>query len=266
MQGRNLHADIEIKKPSGAVIADTQKIVKTGDLFSAIKTFISGCVVGIGDISDKQQIKNLVGQMPYRSAETVALKIMAEYYPDDDGIEGVYRCPRCGDKIIAELKEQDGMKIDTRDFISMLPIGYMETPEYTIDIELSEPVILRNTLNGEIILTVNSFAMQYPTIENCINAYNKQGLDDDVRLQYVMYAEAIKSINGQPVDQRWINSYGLPLFEGMKDVRSDIGTITEKIRQYGIQTTVPKKCRSCGKEWRASVNTANFFASALELV
>lgn len=260
-----IYREIEIKKPNGAVLADTKKATQKGDVFLAVWIFISGCTSAIEDITDKQQIKSLISKMPYRSAEAIAIKIMSDFYSDDDGIEGVYQCPRCKNKIISELKEEDGIKIDTRDFISQLHIGYCETDSNVIDLELSESVKLKNSATDEIIIEVNSLSLQFPTIENCMSAFKRIGLNDEVRLQYMAYVDALISINGEPIDQKWKNMFGLTLFEGMKDARKDIGKIADEIKKYGIDTTVEKRCNQCEKVWRPSINTTNFFASALGL-
>lgn len=260
----NVYQNIEIIKPSGAVIADTKKEADKGDFFSSIKVFIAGCTASIDDVADKVMIKKLVSQMPYRSAEAIAIKIMADFYADDDGIEGVYPCPRCGHKIISEYRENEGTIIDTRDFISNLHIGYYDDVVNEIKVELSEPVILKNKIDDRVLEEIEEFSIKFPTLENGINACARMGLNDTVRLQYAIYADALLTVNGQVAEKRWKDMFGLPLFENIKDAKKDIGQINEVLKRYGINPEVEKRCPKCEKVWRPEVNTTNFFASGLQ--
>lgn len=142
---------IEIKKPKTGIFTVAYEMAQKGNIFMAMKELISGCIESItsidGEIIDnKLQIKNIVGHMSYISAEAVALKIMAQIN-EDDVIEGVYPCPRCGKKIVTEYNKD--MEIDTRDRISDLDVKVMDENSYTNEILVipDEPVKFRNKKN-----------------------------------------------------------------------------------------------------------------------
>ena len=67
--------EAEITKPSGATLADTRKSADTGDLFSALRSFLIGCVKSIDDVEDKTALKVLISKMPYKTAEQLSLEI-----------------------------------------------------------------------------------------------------------------------------------------------------------------------------------------------
>lgn len=258
-----IYYDAQIIKPSGAVLADTKKIADTGDFFSALRIFLIGCVTGVDDIEDKVALKSLIAKMPYKTAEHLALEVIKLYNGTDDGIEGVYYCPRCGNQIISELKESDGLESDTRDFLSNLKIGYYKGVDGIIKTELTEPVRMKNVATGEIFEEINSYAIHIPTLEDGINAYQKYGAKDEVRLQFAMFVQSLVKINSEPIDTRWKNAVGMLFFEGMKDIKNDVGKVVEEINSYGVIPKVDKHCNKCDKDWKATVNTSNFFGSAL---
>lgn len=260
----------EIRKPTGKVIADTKKSSDTGDFFSSLRVFLVGCVESITKkdeqvITDKVALKSLIPKMPYKTAEQLALAIVSLHNSDDDGVEGVYYCPACNTPVFAKKECSDGVDIDTRDFISQLPIGYYEGTGI-IEADLSEPVHIKNAVSGEILEEITSFAIGFPTLEHGINAFQKYGNSDTVRLQFSMFAQALVSVNGEPVDNRFKNAVGTLLFEGIKDVLEDLTKkIIRPINKCGVIPEIPKFCPNCGKEWKAQVNTSNFFASALRV-
>ena len=263
----------DIESPTAGVLADTKKNADTGDKFSPTLIFLAGCIKSIisdcSEINDRLQIKSAIRHMPYRTAEVLSLKAILKIH-DDDGIEGVYPCPRCNHKVISQLlKENDETISDTRDFISNLDIEYMEEFEEEFEIVLTEPPAMINSKTNEVILDVktgravmmNSFSLVHPTIGHCIEAQTKQGATDEMRLQYRIYVEAIKKIDGYEVDKSFREKYVMTLFEKIPNI-NDIGKIAKKVNQYGIERRVNKICPSCGKEYKAVLNTSNFFESA----
>lgn len=262
-----IYTEIEVIKPKGSVIADTKKIADAGNVFSAMRTFISGCTEAIimdaGDIiKDNVAIKQLVAAMPYRSAEWVSLKIMLGY-DEDDGIEGIYKCPRCGKDLICELKKIGDEDVDTRDFISQLEVVYLEGGAKTFRVDLKEPFSIVEAGTRDVIQRIETLEMIHPTIANCEIAYSRFGQTDDVRLQFGIYAEALTHVNGVEVDAKFRNRYGTYIFENIRDIKHDLGAIQNEIKRYGLDPLVRKTCMACGKEWMVPVNTSNFFASGL---
>ena len=259
--------EIEIIKPKSSVIADTRKVLNdTNEVFHSIRTFLSGCIESISNdekvISDKENIRNMVNFMPYRSAEVCLYKILVLYDPDKDAIEGVYSCPRCGTKLITEYIESED--IDTRDFISQLEIKYMDEYE-DIEIELSDPVNIKDKGRDEILESIQSMKFKHPTIANCIVAEKMYGSTDSIRMQFAMYVESLKEINGIEIDKKYRNTYGMFIFNNVKECKKDLGELNRKVSEYGIDPNLTKICKSCGKEFKVPINMSNFFVSALTL-
>jgi len=255
------YKEIEFKKPTPGVLADTQKVAQSGDSFSAIIKFLQGCIVRIDDISDRVSISSLVRNIPYKTSEYCNIKIMTSL-DEDDGIEGIYGCPRCKHSTIAEKKSdiQTGELIfDNRDHISDLVVTYYEGDENKIYHEFKEPFEIKNASNGEVIQEIYNISMRFPTMDDCIKASQKQGKNDDMRFQFAVYLEALTHVNEQSVDSRFKNMFGMKLFEIIPDVKNDLWGIKEKVDKYGISRRIKKVCPSCGKEWMALVNTSGFF-------
>lgn len=260
----NKFNEVEIIKPKASVIADVKKIADTGEIFQSIKVFLGGCIELISgeenSITVKADIKNMIGMMPYRSAEVCLYKILVLYDPDKDAVEGIYTCPRCGFQLITEFNED----IDTRDYISELNIMYID--QYTdIELELTEPVNIKDKGKDEILESVESMTLRHPTISDCIIAEKKYGATDAIRMQFAMYSEALKQINGKEVDKKYRNTYGVYIFENIKDAKKDLGELNRQISQYGIDPNLTKVCRNCSKEFKVPINMSNFFVSGLTL-
>lgn len=264
-----VYTDCEIEKPKASVIADTKKnIDETGDSFSSMRIMLNGCVASFSSldgnvISDKTSIKSLVPKMPLKVAEHLTLNMVMLHYADDDGIEGVYDCPRCGTQHISEIIEKDGMIIDTRDRISQLPVVYCDIPNMEITQDFVSPVLIENKANGNILYDIQSVTVGMPTLENAITAYAKVGSRDVVRLQFAIYVEALRKINGEQIDSKFKNSYGMFVFENIRDAKKDLGGLADQINKYGVDKKITKTCKKCGKVWKAVINTSNFFVSEL---
>lgn len=263
----------DVEAPTAGVLADTRKAADTGDRFNATLIFLTGCIKSIiadgNEITDRLAIKSALRRLPYRSAEVIALKAILQVH-DNDGIEGIYPCPRCHYQVISQIVEENGEVIsDTRDFISNINIEYMQEYGEGFTINLSDTVYIQNMKTEEPFIdpktqqavSMSSITMRHPTLGDCIEAYLKQGGTDEMRLQYRIYVEAITEIDGMPVDRSWKEKYGMMLFEKIKSIK-DIGIIAQKANEYGIARKVKKNCPKCGKEWQAEVNTSNFFESA----
>lgn len=264
---RIISADID--KPKTGILADSHKIAKSGDYYAAMSHFIWGCCKSLIDVSgdeitDRIQIKQALRLIPYRSAEIMGIRAML-LYDKDDGIEGVYICPRCGKKVIAQYEEEDGeVVIDTRDFISQLDIHYCVDTE-NIEHTFTEPVQIINAQTKEPIEVISSIEMKHPNLQHCMNAFQKHGNRDDLRMQCGIYVEALQKVNNSEVDQSWKNKFGMIMFENIGEVKEDLVGLTKKVMQYGIDRRVEKSCLDCGKIWKAMINTSNFFGFEGEL-
>ncbi len=261
-----VYNEINIIRPKSGVIADTRRLVDEGDNYIAIATFIAGCTESVissdgTEITDKSAIRNLIRHLPFRSAELIAINIILLVDPDD-GIEGIYTCPRCGNKVISGVVENNGeVEIDTRDFIKNLPVNYMDGQNNEIVIDFDEPIVVGN--KNDPIDIINSIGLNYPTLIQCSNAYKKFGGHDQLRLQFAIYVEAITKVNGNDVDSRWKNMIGMPMFETMSNP-DDVKKIGIAMNEYGIKPVVKKTCTKCGKIWEVNVSTSNFFVSGLQ--
>ena len=254
------HPEIEIDRPSAGLIADVKKASET-DRYNAIAMFIAGSTKSIGEIVDRGQIKMLCRKMPFRSAEYAVVQIML-LLDSDDGVEGVYDCPRCHHRIISE-KVEEGEEIisDTRDHIRDLPVTY--TVEQIIHIALSEYVEVVNASTKNTVAIMQEFDIEHPTMEHCMKAFRSYGTTDEMRLQIGIYVEAVKSVDGEAATASWRNLYGMPLFLQIKNPK-DFNAIKNKIEEPGMARRVKKVCPSCGKTWNPVVNTSNFFAFGVE--
>lgn len=261
-----IYNQVETKKPrTGVITAAYEKGVK-GNIFRAMLEFTSGCIENItstdGDVVENPvKIKRLCADMPYISAEVIAIKVMAEIN-EDDVVEGVYSCPRCGTKIITENDIELG--VDSRDRISEIETVCMEETEYnnTIVVELSDPVKINNTKTGEALEVIERFEIRYPTIQDCISAAENMQDGQEVRVQLKIYVNALLSVNGKPIDRKWIANFGKLLFANMYP--KDMSPIGNALQKYGLNKVVDRVCYKCHKEWKAPINTSNFFALGLQ--
>ena len=261
-----VYTEISPIKPKSKILAETKRVVDTGNVFAGMKTFISGCTEEIRGkdviVSDSKEISNLISELPYRSAYYVSIQI-ALLHDAEDGIEGVYSCPRCFTDHISERTSD----YDNRDFISSLDILYKEPDaQRTFKHTFTTPVKIFSTLDGEksLVIEVESMEFHDPTLSDCISAYSKVGLTDELRFQFAVFVESLEKVNGQEVDIKFKNRYGHTIFENIEDVKKDLAPIKEEIEKYGLITKVGKTCLKCGKQWRANINPSNFFVSALQ--
>src|SRR5690242_21680583 len=113
----------ELRAPTPAAIANTQEAVQKG-LYRGVIAFLTGCITAFtmddGTVeNDRNRISALVRRLPYASAEPLAIYALLEG-DADDGIEGVYDCPRCGKgKVVCEYVSEEE---DTRDHVRALAI------------------------------------------------------------------------------------------------------------------------------------------------
>jgi hypothetical protein len=258
----NIYEEIELKKPSGALLADVQDTVQKNWPL-AMRNFVAGCTISIispaNTIEDNIGIKAALGKMSNKNIEYLSQEIMVDYYKGDDYVEGVYPCPRCGTHVIAEKKSDDGIDIDTRDRISDLKVNFMnDISEYFFELELEEPVELDE--NEE---PIKNITVGFPTVENYIEVFNLMGDRNRAKFQFAVYARAIQKVNNQEVSNSWKKSKGVLLFNKSENTINDIGKITEYFNKYGVDPCLEKTCRECGKVWQPLINTSNFFGSAL---
>lgn len=259
--GEQVFTDCEIKKPSPGVIADTVKFIDENKIGMALLTFVSGSIIELKDnsegvITSKEKIRTICRSMKQKCMEDLAIDIMLLLDPQD-GVEGVYNCPRCRKQKICEKKDE----IDTRDFLSSLNITYFESKDDYWEIELTEPYERKE--NGEGVEVIGILGFRYPTITDFIEASARHGFRDQLRLQYQIYAACLMSVNNSLVEKQWKQRWAMLMFENLPDLKTDFNRISKELNNYGRATRVKKVCEDCGKEWYPKINTANFFDSGL---
>lgn len=252
-KGQEYH-EVEIGDVTAGLLADVQKIVESGDTYKALACFCAGIILQIDSETDRAAIKSMVNYMPYKALEYVVVKGLLKN-DKDDGVEGYYECPRCGTPKTCEYNAED--KLDTRDHINDLEVLTTDKTKFSID--LKHPIEIKN--GEEIIDIVKSLEMNYPTVTDCSNALNKVGLKDPVRMQLAILIEALTNINGKEIDNRWKSNYGAYVFNHLE--KDDIVQINTEASLYGYNPVVKKHCLKCGKDFNITLNTSNFFGSAL---
>jgi len=261
------YGEVDLGVPDAGTLADTRRALDDGNYFQAIHEFLRGCVEAIreegGDGMEGDQARAMVKHIPIRSAELLAIQAML-LIDADEGIEGVYDCPRCGKSQIAEYRSEDS---DSRDRISDLGVAYMDGErEEAFSVSLAKPVTMKDKSSGEAVYSASEIEMSWPTLGHAMSSYGKYGASDRMRRQFAIYIEATRKVNGEEVSAKWRGEYGMFTFEKMKVGPGGLGKIGREMERYGMKDTIPKTCPSCGKKWEAEVNTSNFFASALPSV
>jgi len=261
-----LYTEAEVSEPTVNAAIETQKMAKSGSFFQSLRAFCNSCVDEFKtsdgqSITDPISIKSIIPKLPFKTVEYLALQAVLKHNDGDDGIEGMYPCPRCGHDVIAEYSDRDGVIIDTRDHISKLTVKYSDDEQGPITVDLATPVLIQDKVTNEVIEEVKSLTIEAPTLEKCIAAEGKTS-SDRIRLQLAIYVECLIAVNGQPIDSRYRDAYGMYIFGNIRSIKKDLKVLSDSINQFGLDTSVEKECPKCGKVWRAQVNTSNFFASA----
>jgi ssDNA-binding Zn-finger/Zn-ribbon topoisomerase 1 len=278
----NIYTNVEIERPESGHIINADNIIKrTGNSYEALLSWISSCTISISsesnEITNRTQIRSMLKKAAYKNAELIGIEAIL-LINDDDEIEGVYNCPRCDTQIIAERKIEDGEEIyNTADYVSQLKRIYVDEEknpeiynsglfphEFKFPVNLGEGRSPGNDLPP--ITEVESIVFHYPTLNDCIGAYNEIGGRDKSRLQFKIYAKAIEKINGMDVNTKWKSTFGVPLFNKIKGIKEDLIEIMDKGNEFGLANYVNKRCPNCEKEWKESINNMNFFGSALRSI
>jgi len=256
--------DVKVKEANAGVVADTRREAESGAIYSSLLVWCVGVVEEISSedetITDLSEIKRIVRMMPFESAYALACYGMAET-KGDDSIPGVYECPKCKATVRAEKYEEDGEEIDNTDHLKLIEYEVCDRPQDGISISLDKPVEIKRRDNGEVQETIESISMDYPTIGQCIRAHQKTP-DDDSKMQFVLYADSVKLVNGQKPNPNWKTSYGDITFSRMS--MRDLSKITDALKKYAIDTRVERVCLKCHNRWKADIDLNGFFGSGLK--
>lgn len=264
------YTHVTIDEPESGTIVDAHKIAKDKDHFTSTLIMLAGSVKEIhgenGSVTEKSLIKTVLYKLPWRSAEFLLEEIMLLMDADADYVEGAYTCDRngCWHTQYAEYKEQDGVIIDTRDLVSQLRVNYLDDSHVNcINMVLEKPTTIINQNDQSVLAQISSIELEFPTLEHCITAYAKQGDSDRTRTKFGIWLEAMTKVDGQYIDQKWKNQFGMFFFNHIKRV-SDLKKLAQLTNEYGRIPYVEKICPKCGKTFKALINTSGFFGSALD--
>lgn len=258
VSGGKTYREAEIKPPTGGVLADTKKLLDSGNPYDAMKELISGCTESIGGVAERTARRELSGNMPYKSAEYTIINILTLDH-DDDSVEGIYPCPTkgCGGKV--ECRYNKNPELDTSDKLSDMELDVMESDSNEFEHNLVK--LLEIDMGSDGVQVVESISLLHPTLNHCSAAIRKRGRGDGIRAQMSVYSEAMTKVNGENIGRKWINRYAMMMFEKMGT--ADLRELGEKVDRYGIKTSVEKHCLKCGNMFHVELDTSNFFDSAL---
>jgi len=255
--------DVKIGEASAGTLASARREADAGAEYSALLEWCVGVareISGDGDtVTDPQEIKRLIKFMPFESVYAVACYGMAET-KGDDSIPGEYQCPKCGRIVRLEKSNVDGEEIDDTDHLRTLKYGICSNPESGISLSLSRPIEIPRKDTGEIIETIESIVMDWPTLGQCIRAHQKNP-DNESAMMFAVYADAIRLVNGKKIDSSWRASFGDLAFSRMM-VR-DQAALVASMKKYSIQSKVSRACMKCKTRWDAEVDLRGFFSSGL---
>lgn len=231
--------DAELCEMSGADIAEVKKIGQNGDSYSAFLAFAVCCTKSLGDLEDKAQIREAYKTATFDTVYAVALQGMALTRGVTE-IEGRYLC-KCGNII-----EHIGEYAD--------PLPEYESVDNT-DITLGiNKVEISNKKTGELLMSVESIGMRRPTVEDSIRAFRKFP-DDDSEMQFEIYKNCLKSVDGNEFTDKDKASFGDLIFKKMK--LSDLNRLSSVLVQdFGKTECV---CMKCKRRWTTSLDLTNFF-------
>lgn len=247
-----------IDKPRGGVIADSVDEIRSTGEFGAMLKLISGCIKSIEDtegnvISRTHEIEPIIRNATIITAESLAINMLSSV--NDIGAEQILKCPRC-----KETKIYDG---ENSIHYSDLEIRnyFPEDPDKSqiIRIDLEEPVEIKS--NGETLMSISNIDIRMPTINDGISGSMKYP-GDTLRRQYAIYVSAIMAVNGDPVDMKFKNQWGMWVFERMYP--SDMSIISSVLSSYGINKRMFMRCK-CGKQYSHDIDLSDFFESGLQV-
>jgi len=254
--GGRVFTEMDFGKPTGGVLADTKKAADTGDYYTALAAFVGGSVKAFftddgEEENDRAQLRILTKEMPFADVEWASIRILL-LAGNDDLVEGMYKCPRCGAQMVCEGEMADK--------ITDLPVIFLEGVQ-KIEYELLHLVEIRDKSGEQVLASCQELVMHYPTIRDCIKAFQRTGISDTTRLQYAVLSEAIETVDGVKVAPEWKRMWGGQLFEKMDF--DDVSAISKKTQAAGQQSMIEKSCSRCGRTFKVEADTTSFFASGL---
>lgn len=231
--------DAELREMSGADIAEVKKIGQNGDTYSAFLAFAVCCTKSLGDIEDKARIREAYKVATFDTVYAVAVQGMA-LTRGITQIEGKYLC-KCGNIID-----------HTGEFADPLPeYDSIDNTDVSVDIEKVE---ITNKKTGELLISAENIEMRRPTVDDSIKAFRKFP-DDDTEMQFEVYKNCLKSIDGRAITDKERSAFGDLLFKKMR--LTDLNALSNALVQdFGKTECV---CMKCKRRWKAPLDLTNFF-------
>lgn len=253
-----VYTNYELGRLKGGVVADATEELQSGGDFSAMHTLVSGCLKSLSTDSGEEitsGFDSVVRHAPIQAIEILSLELLTK--DKNPGIEQISICPRCKDRVIYEDDKDGSHKALYFDDLEILPL----TGDQSISIDLEEEVNIRKK-DGEILKSISSITLRYPTINDGIKGSSKVSETKGTRRQYAIYAEALTHINGEDASSDK-KVWGTFILERM--CFSDLEKISTALRNVGIKKTVNRECLKCGKKWESPIDLSGFFESGLQL-
>lgn len=249
-----IYTEAEIGKLKNGVIADaTEEMARSGD-FSGMLKLITGTLKTLST-EDGEVVSSgfepILRDATIQTAEILALKALTQ--GKDESLEQISVCPRCGNRKIYE--DEEALRFEDLELQ-----GY--TGAQIIEVPLDEPINIINKQTKDVLMSVESLTLRYPTLQDGINGSNKVPAGKRVRRTLAIYSSAITHINGgEEVEPKFRKSWGMYILERM--CSEDIGLISETMSSCGIKKTVERECNNCGKKWNDPIDVSGFFESGL---
>ena len=259
------YVSFEIGKLKAGVIADATEEMSQNGAYPGMLKLVSGALKSMTTEEGEEITRDfdpLLKRVSIQAIEIMALKALTQ--ESDEGIEIVSICPRCKKRTIYEDIGEEGDDDYERNALRFEDLDIVHfAGDQKFSLTLEEPVQIKS--KGETIAEVNEIEFRFPTLADAIKGSKKVSENKEVRKEYSIYAQAIEKINGDPVDQAFISSWGVWLMD--KLFASDIGKFSKALKQCGIQKTIKRECHNanCGKRWNDRINLSGFFENGLQL-
>lgn len=247
------YTHVEIQKPKGNVVANTVETIDNKNVWYGILTFVNGCIVQFIDEQNEfcNATEAICKNLYWINIQVIMVKIMAIMKPDSY-VKGIYECPLCG-KDITIRKENDNS-------IKYSELAITKGTENIQIFELIEKIEIKNKETNETIISVDSISLKVATLNDLIIVANKNYGSRQIRNEYAILAQTITAVNNEPVDNKWINIWGVTIFEKMG--YDDLEKISEIKNNGGIQKELQLNC-NCGEQFNIDIDTDDFFLSGL---
>lgn len=265
-RGYEFGSEVEIKKPNTDTILQVYDKTESGKIYTAMLALLEGSVASIDGVKPTlAQLK----KMPIVSAEVVIVEAFKKY-DVPTLVEGVYPCPRCGNKIIHEETKSE----DTRDNILDLKIKYdrfddlmkatsenYNYKEAYFKLELSDSEKLQF---GDDTF-VHGITFRDPTVEDMIDIQNDATLQTPSSQQKKLYFKCIAGIDFlHPSIEDWQVIKNRFMYELVRfDDYRTFDKVSVGLRQYGYYPFIELGCGNCRKVWEAAIDFTGFFVYAL---